>query len=63
MSHFKSPEKRRSSRDNVKCENVNEMESVRIVGASSIGLKDRTCLFPECDYVKGVLGDLRSSPL
>ena len=47
----------------MKCENVNEMEGVGIVGASNIGLKGCAGLFPECDYVKGVQGDLRSSPL
>ena len=39
MSHFENTEERGSSRDDVKCENVNEMESVGIVGASNIGLK------------------------
>ena len=42
MSHFESTEERRSSRDNVNCEMVKELESVGIVGASNVGLKGRS---------------------
>jgi len=39
VSHFENTEERGSSHDDVKCENVKEMEGIGIIGTSNIGLK------------------------